>query len=46
MRPIKFRAKRIDNGEWVYGDLAHSTSCRDGVTSYHTLIAADSGNER
>ena len=21
MRPIKFRAKGIDNGEWVYGDL-------------------------
>lgn len=20
MRPIKFRGKRIDNGEWVYGD--------------------------
>lgn len=23
---IKFRAKRIDNGEWVKGDLIHSTS--------------------
>ena len=21
MRPIKFRGKRVDNGEWVYGDL-------------------------
>lgn len=21
MRPIKFRGKRIDNGEWVYGNL-------------------------
>lgn len=21
MREIKFRAKRVDNGEWVYGDL-------------------------
>lgn len=20
-RPIKFRGKRVDNGEWVYGDL-------------------------
>jgi uncharacterized phage protein (TIGR01671 family) len=21
MRPIRFRGKRLDNGEWVYGDL-------------------------
>lgn len=24
MREIKFRGKRVDNGEWVYGDLAHN----------------------
>lgn len=24
MREIKFRGKRIDNSEWVYGDLAHN----------------------
>ena len=24
MRTIKFKAKRLDNGEWVSGDLAHS----------------------
>lgn len=23
MRTIKFRAKRLDNGEWVYGDYHH-----------------------
>lgn len=23
MRTIKFRAKRIDNGKWLYGDLMH-----------------------
>ena len=26
IRNIKFRAKRLDNGEWVKGDLVHSTS--------------------
>ena len=24
MRKIKFRGKRVDNGEWVYGDLIQS----------------------
>ena len=23
MRQIKFRGRRIDNGEWIYGDLIH-----------------------
>ena len=23
---IKFKAKRLDNGEWIEGDLVHSTS--------------------
>lgn len=32
-RTIKFRGKRLDNGEWVYGDLQHPhTSCR--IISY------------
>ena len=26
IRTIKFKAKRLDNGEWVKGDLVHSTS--------------------
>lgn len=26
MREIKFKAKRVDNGEWVYGDLFNATS--------------------
>lgn len=28
-REIKFRGKRIDNGEWVYGDLLQPTEIRD-----------------
>lgn len=30
MREILFRAKRLDNGEWVYGDLIHYD---DGVSN-------------
>lgn len=26
IKDIKFKAKRLDNGEWVEGDLKHSTS--------------------
>lgn len=36
MRTIKFRGKRLDNGEWVYGDLLHLV---DGV-----YISNDNGN--
>ena len=35
-REIKFRGKRLDNGEWVYGDLLHLV---DGV-----YISNDNGN--
>lgn len=31
-REIKFRGKRLDNGEWVYGDLIHK---RSGKTYIH-----------
>lgn len=32
MREIKFRAKRIDTGEWLYGDLIHSKDkTRSGI---------------
>ena len=34
MRTIKFRGKRIDNGEWVYGYYTrHSSYCGDGVSA-------------
>ena len=35
MREIKFRGKRIDNGEWVYGNLIYSS---DAYKEYETLI--------
>jgi len=30
VREYKFRGKRIDNGEWVYGDLLHHSHWKDG----------------
>lgn len=35
-RAIKFKGKRLDNGEWIYGDLLHLV---DGV-----YISNDNGN--
>lgn len=36
IRDIKFKGKRLDNGEWMYGDLTHLV---DGV-----YISNDNGN--
>lgn len=36
IRDIKFKGKRLDNGEWIYGDLNHLL---DGV-----YISNDNGN--
>ena len=35
IKDIKFKAKRLDNGEWVKGDLVHSTSYI-GICRYHS----------
>ena len=43
MREILFRGKRIDNGEWVYGDLSqHKTGkifikCGSAIHSYEVI---------
>ena len=35
MKTIKFRAKRSDTGEWVYGDLIHRN---DGDVAIYTNL--------
>ena len=42
MREIKFRGKRVDNGEWVYGDLNHV----GGFGTKHVQIYRDSIDEQ
>lgn len=38
MRKIKFRGKRLDNGQWVYGNLVRS---HDAIDNWSTLIIPD-----
>lgn len=40
MREILFRAKRIDNGEWVYGQYAYLLNARteDGAPIKHMIV--------
>lgn len=40
MREIKFRGKRLDNGEWVIGDIIHSR------TEAQAVIVDDEGMGR
>ena len=41
MREIKFKAKRIDNGEWVQGSYHYSKNTR-----YHYILSLEKFNER
>jgi uncharacterized phage protein (TIGR01671 family) len=44
MRPIEFRGKRVDNGEWLYGYFLKKTLCDgEGECSY---IKFDGGSLR
>ena len=38
MREIKFRGKRLDNGEWVYGSLLMSEPQEKGLEPLHCFI--------
>ena len=36
-RTIKFKAKRLDNGEWVEGDLIHYDGDKIGIQYYNDI---------
>lgn len=40
MRPIKFRGKRIDNGEWVYGSYVHDNDRQYVYTAKNDGLSA------
>lgn len=40
-RPIKFRGRRVDNGEFVYGDLLHMTGERFGIIFDKRIAATE-----
>lgn len=34
MKEILFRGKRVDNGEWIYGDLTHISNGKVGIWGF------------
>lgn len=45
MREIRFRGRRVDNGEWVYGYYVKSANDRAYIIIYATEDAVNTGNE-
>jgi len=41
MRDIKFKGKRKDNGEWVYGSYIHCEIDGDSIKPFDSLIQYD-----
>lgn len=42
MREILFRGKRVDNGEWVKGDLIHSPDGRVAISTENDILEVQS----
>jgi uncharacterized phage protein (TIGR01671 family) len=43
MREIKFRGKRIDDGEWIYGDLFSNIAGQTFIREIRAICYADEG---
>ena len=41
MREIKFRGKRVDNGEWVYGGIIFIDGCKPHIFCNYGSIEVD-----
>lgn len=43
MREILFRGKRLDNGEWIYGDLVNANEMRTGARRIEIWVPQPDG---
>lgn len=44
MRIIKFRGKRVDNGEWVYGDLSNGFDGTTFIDGWKSVLVEPENN--